>query len=60
MQKPETLPAEKPSPLMQFLTIVSEDKPVPEELNIDAAIGLTELLELSYIGDENNSIVVVE
>ncbi|MBE6615487.1 MAG: Gfo/Idh/MocA family oxidoreductase [Ruminococcaceae bacterium] len=60
MQKPENLPAEKPAPVLQFLDCVAEGKPAPEELNIDAAIGLTELLELSYIGDENNTIVVVD
>ena len=53
------LPKEKPAPLMQFIDCVAEGKPAPAELNIDAAIGLTELLENSYIGDENNSIVVV-
>lgn len=60
MQKPENLPEEKPAPILQFLDCVAEGKPAPEELNIDAAIGLTELLELSYVADENNTIVVAE
>jgi len=54
------LPKEKPAPLMQFIDCVAAGQPAPAELNIDAAIGLTELLENSYIGDENNSIVVVD
>ncbi len=57
--KPD-LPREKPAPILQFVDVVDAGKPAPEELNIDAAIALTELLENSYIGDENNSIVTID
>ncbi|MBR5446341.1 MAG: Gfo/Idh/MocA family oxidoreductase [Clostridia bacterium] len=60
MQKPEKLPDPKPAPIIQFINCVAEGKPAPEELNIDAAIALTELLELSYIGDETGTIVKVD
>lgn len=56
--KPE-LPEWKPSPLMQFVDAVANGTPAPAELNIDAAIALTELLENSYKGDESGTIVTL-
>ncbi|MBQ8185305.1 MAG: Gfo/Idh/MocA family oxidoreductase [Clostridia bacterium] len=56
--KPE-LPASKASPLMQFVEALENGTPAPEELNIDAAIALTELLENSYKGDESGTIVTL-
>ena len=57
--KPD-LPEGKPSPLEQFINAVADGKGSPEGLGIDDAIALTELLELSYIGNDNNKIVEVE
>ncbi len=54
------LPAPKASPLDQFIDAVENGKGSPEGLGIDDAIALTELLELSYIGNDNNTIVEVK
>ena len=54
------LPAPKPSPLEQFINAVDAGEGSPEGLGIDDAIALAELLELSYIGNDNNRIVEVE
>lgn len=56
--KPE-LPAGKTSPLMQFVEALENGTPAPAELNIDAAIALTELLENAYKGDESGTIVTL-
>ena len=56
--KPE-LPAFKTSPLMQFVEALENGTPAPAELNIDAAIALTELLENAYKGDETGTIVTI-
>jgi len=56
--KPE-LPAGKTSPLMQFVEALENGTPAPAELNIDAAIALTELLENAYKGDETGTIVTL-
>jgi len=55
-----SLPEEKPSPLMQFVDAVIAGTGSPEDLGIDDAIALTELLENAYIGDESNTIVEVK
>ncbi|MCL2519287.1 MAG: Gfo/Idh/MocA family oxidoreductase, partial [Oscillospiraceae bacterium] len=49
-----TLPAGKPSPLMQFADACINGTGSPEGLGIDDAIALTELLELSYIANNKN------
>ena len=56
--KPE-LPAGKTSSLMQFVEALENGTPAPAELNIDAAIALTELLENAYKGDESGTIVTL-
>ncbi|MBQ7931341.1 MAG: Gfo/Idh/MocA family oxidoreductase [Clostridia bacterium] len=56
--KPE-LPAGKTSPLMQFVEALENGTPAPAELNIDAAIALTELLENAYKGDGSGTIVTL-
>ena len=57
--KPD-LPRGKKSPLEQFVDAVIEGTGSPEGLGIDDAIALTELLENSYKGDENNAIVEIK
>lgn len=54
------LPEAKPSPLHQFIDAVNEGKGSPEGLGIDDAIALTELLENSYIANDNNKIVEIK
>lgn len=54
-----TLPEAKPSPLMQFVDAVIAGTGSPAGLGIDDAIDLTRLLENSYIGNDNNSIVTI-
>lgn len=54
-----TLPEAKPSPLMQFVDAVIAGAGSPAGLGIDDAIDLTRLLENSYIGNDNNSIVTI-
>ena len=53
------LPEAKPSPLMQFVDAVIAGTGSPAGLGIDDAIDLTRLLENSYIGNNNNSIVTI-
>jgi predicted dehydrogenase len=57
--KPD-LPSPKPSPLEQFINAVDAGVGSPEDLGIDDAIALTELLELSYVANDNNKIVEVK
>ena len=54
-----TLPEAKPSTLMQFVDAVIAGTGSPAGLGIDDAIDLTRLLENSYIGNDNNSIVTI-
>ncbi|MBR5253383.1 MAG: Gfo/Idh/MocA family oxidoreductase [Clostridia bacterium] len=54
------LPEAKASPLEQFINAVDAGTGSPEDLGIDDAIALTELLELFYIGNDNNKIVEVK
>ena len=54
------LPQAKPSPLMQFIDAVADGTGSPEGLGIDDAIALTELLENSYIANDNNKIVEIK
>ncbi len=57
--KPD-LPRGKKSPLEQFVDAVIAGTGSPEGLGIDDAIALTELLENSYKGDENNAIIEIK
>ncbi len=54
--KPD-LPRPKPNPINRFIDACANGTGAPAELNIDAAIDLTRLLELSYIADANNEII---
>lgn len=54
------LPKAKPSPLDQFIDAVANGAGSPEGLGIDDAIALTELLENSYIANDNNKIVEIK
>ncbi len=52
-----SLPAARPQPLIQFLDACVNGTGAPQELNIDAAISLSELLENAYLSNETNRIV---
>ncbi len=52
-----TLPAPQPAPIMRFLDACANGTEPPQEMNIDAAITLTELLESAYLSSETSRIV---
>jgi len=54
------MPAGNQSPIMQFVDACINGTGSPDMLGIDDAIALTQLLELSYKGDRENKICVVE
>jgi len=54
--KPD-IPDADPIPLLQFIDAVDEGKPVSDEIGMEAAIALTELLENSYKGNASDVIV---
>jgi hypothetical protein len=54
------LPKETPQPINQFIDACINGTGSPEGMGLDDAIALTELLQYSYIGDEDNKICVID
>jgi len=54
------LPKELPQPINQFIDACINGTGSPKGMGLDDAIALTELLQYSYIGDEDNKICVIE
>ena len=56
--KPENLPKEKPTPLMQFVDSCINGSGAPEYYGINDGLIMTKIIESAYISDKNNNMVI--